>query len=480
MTERSSSLTALPPAQVFGALLAATLVTAAVLGALVGISEAPELTALGLGACALVAAIAVKPVAGAWLWLLVGPLIVGVARGEAIPFARPNELLLLIAVLGVAANSYWRMARGEAVFPKLGAVDAAVVLLFVTGSIFPLLLLYGRGGPVTAEDVLYALVLAKYFVLFCLFRVAVRTADDVAWCLRLALLSGVVVALIAVLQVGSLFGVVEFLSAFYDDPFEGSSGATILRGSSTIASAFGLADMMAMLLAVVIGWLAAGTRARLPLILAALAFAAGGVAAGSFSGVIGCAVAVLAAAFVTRRLALYLALSLPAAFVASIVFFPVIAARLAGFDNLNALPRSWVGRFENLRRFFWPELFSGTNWLWGVRPAARVAAPETWRSWVYIESGHTWLLWSGGVMLLLSFFAFTWIALRRLFAIARSDRGPIGVAACGAFAGTAMIFVLMLFDPHLTVRGSADLFFPLVALALVNDPRFRQPPAEGA
>jgi len=149
--------------------------------------------------------------------------------------------------------------------------------------------------------------------------------------------------------------------------------------------------------------------------------------------------------------------------------WPIIAARMAGFENRNALPRSWIGRWENLQHFFWPDLFSGYNWLWGVRPAARVPAPEAWRNWVYIESGHTWLLWTGGLPLLASFFVFCWVGTRSSFDIAITQRGAIAIAGAGALASIAMIFVLMLFDPHLTVRGTADLFFPLLALSLVRE-----------
>jgi hypothetical protein len=143
-----------------------------------------------------------------------------------------------------------------------------------------------------------------------------------------------------------------------------------------------------------------------------------------------------------------------------------VATRLDGFQSYQGLPRSWIGRVANLERFFWPEVFSGFNWLLGVRPAARVAAPEMWRQWVYIESGHTWLLWTGGLPLFLAFFFFNWVAFRDLRRIAIDD-GPIGTAAAAGFASALMIFVLMLFDAHLTVRGTADLFFPLLALAVM-------------
>jgi hypothetical protein len=75
------------------------------------------------------------------------------------------------------------------------------------------------------------------------------------------------------------------------------------------------------------------------------------------------------------------------------------------------------------------------------------------------------------VPLLLSFLYFSWSVARELYRIATTDRGPTGVAATAGLAATAMIFVLMLFDPHLTVRGSADLFFPLIALSLVPSGR---------
>ena len=302
-------------------------------------------------------------------------------------------------------------------------------------------------------------------------RVAVRTEADVTTSLRLVLASSAIVALLAILQVNSLFGVPQFLFAYYGSPFEGGTRPVTLRGTSTIAFAFGLADMMAMCLAIVIAWLPLSKTARPYLLATGVVFLGGIVAASSFSGIIGCLVAVLVAAFVSGQLRTYLALLFPAGLLASVAFWLVIAGRLSGFDNINALPQSWVGRWANIERFFWPELFSGNNWLWGVRPAARVPAPETWREWVYIESGHTWLMWTGGIPLLVAFFVFTWIVLRQLFGIARASLGSVSVAATAAFTTTVVIFVLMLFDPHLTVRGSADLFFPLLALAMVRPRR---------
>ena len=433
--------------------------------------NAPLLAIASAGGLALLAAVVLVPASAPWTWLLLGPLIVGVARpNSAIPL-RPNELLLLVGIAGLTIRGAWHSLRGERFLPRGNAIDLCVVLLVVTGSAMPLLLRFGRGLPVSHDDVLYALVFVKYALVYGMFRIAVRTPHQVRWALTLTLISGAIVAVIAILQVKGLFGVQQLLSAYYDSPFEGTTGAVADRGSSTIASSFGLADMMAMCLALTIALSASAESRRLWLAGAGLLFVGGAVAAGSFSGVIGLLVVALATAFVAQRLVKSLAIMGPAALASAALFWPVIAARLAGFDNLAGMPHSWVGRLNNLRRFFWPQIFDGFNWLWGVRPAARVPAPETWRTWVNIESGHTWLMWVGGMPLLLAFFLFSAVVATVALRVARTTTGPVGAAATAAFASVVMIFVLTIFDPHLTVRGCADLFFPLLALAVTIDQR---------
>jgi hypothetical protein len=129
------------------------------------------------------------------------------------------------------------------------------------------------------------------------------------------------------------------------------------------------------------------------------------------------------------------------------------------------MPQSWYVRYENLRLFVWPDLFSGPNWLFGVRPAARIDVVAPWGTEIYIESGHTWLLWTGGIPFLLAYLWFMVVALRTTVPVARSRRDAVGVAATAALAALLSVFVLMSFDPHLTMRGAADLTFSLVALA---------------
>jgi hypothetical protein len=449
------------------AILIATVALAALAGPAIAASEG--VLPLALAALPLVLAIALRPELGAWLYLLATPLIVGIARDSIMPLVRPNEALLILILCALGARIVALSLAGRPWRPQLDPIDLALVILATTSSILPLLLRYGRGLPIAADDLLYAIVLWKYYLVYRLFREAVTTPAQVAVCLWLALAAAAMVAMVAILQVLGLFGVAEFLWAYYDIPFAGRTGVVTERGTSTIASSFGVADMMAMTLAVALAWLPAQPRPRrLILIAAGGLFVLGCIAAGQVSGIIGLVVAVLTVAFITGRLRPILGLLVPVAVIGAIVFWSVIETRLTGFEGPSGLPSSWVGRIDNLQRFVWPELSAGVNWVVGVRPAARVPAPEGWREWVFIESGYAWLLWTGGLPMLAAFLGFVGLALHRLARVVRRHgTEPVGVAATAAMAGLMLIATLMLFDPHLTMRGAADLFFPLLALSFM-------------
>jgi hypothetical protein len=122
-------------------------------------------------------------------------------------------------------------------------------------------------------------------------------------------------------------------------------------------------------------------------------------------------------------------------------------------------------RLINLQTYFWPPLFSHNHYLLGVRPAARIVAPHRANGFIWIESGYTWLLWAGGVPLLLAFGYFVVIAARTGMRAFRSGFPAQRVAGLAVVTAVAITTVLMIFDPHLTYRGSADALFVLLALS---------------
>jgi hypothetical protein len=118
--------------------------------------------------------------------------------------------------------------------------------------------------------------------------------------------------------------------------------------------------------------------------------------------------------------------------------------------------------------YFLPELGSPANVVMGVRPAGRVPSHEAWRDWVYIESGYIWLIWTGGIPFALAYVFFAARGIKTTARIGRRRRDASGIAAIGAFASLVSGSVLMVLDPHLTMRGGADLTFALLALAGVS------------
>jgi hypothetical protein len=219
---------------------------------------------------------------------------------------------------------------------------------------------------------------------------------------------------------------------------------------------------MAFNLALAIGLLKTSQRRWLLVGLMSL-FAIGVFASGQFSGVIGLVVAVGAIAVVTGRVRYLgvLPVSLAVAFVA---LRPVINRRLEGFQSPSGLPMSWQGRTSNLENYFLPQLFSHGHWILGVRPAARVATQKIASGFIWIESGYVWLLWAGGIPLLLSFLYFLWAGGREALTVLRSRTDALGAAALGVVVSLSVVGVLMTIDPHVTYRGSADLLFALLGI----------------
>ena len=111
-----------------------------------------------------------------------------------------------------------------------------------------------------------------------------------------------------------------------------------------------------------------------------------------------------------------------------------------------------MGRIHNLTGYFWPELFSGGRFVLGVRSAARVPAPDQATGFVWIESGYTWLLWSGGIAFLLAFIWFVVVTMRWAVRLARHRMDEVGVAALVVTVALVVIAALMVVDPHLTYR----------------------------
>ncbi len=431
----------------------------------------PFAAAVATGASAVVVLVAWRPAWAAYAYVAVAPLTVGIGRGLVIPFVRPHELVLALLWIGLLVGPVrvW-LARGLPRLP-VSSVDLLVLTMAVTSSVTTLLWMVGRGAEVTRDDVLFALTLWKYLAVYVLFRVAVTTDAQVRRVLAIVLAATSLVALLGILQAIGAVDLSGVLSVYAADANEAALAPN--RASSTIGTPIGFADTVVIALAACIGWSTmVGTFRRL-VTAAGVLFAVAALASGQASGVVALIAGGAAAGWAIGRLRSTAIWLLPGVALAGLlVAGPVLGQRLRNLDPHTGLPVSWTGdygRLANLQTYIWPRLAESANALFGVRPSSRVAAPEPWRAWVWIESGYTWLLWNGGVLLLAAFVAYLALGLRTTLGVVRTRAEPaMSAAALAAFAGLVMVGVLMLLDPHLTIRGSADLLFPLVALAVTG------------
>jgi murein biosynthesis integral membrane protein MurJ len=406
-----------------------------------------------------------RPAVAAYLVITLTPLTVGISRGSALPLIRPNEAIALLVGATLALRGLVRLRTGWRTWLQLDRVEVAMLLMAVTNSVIPLLWMMVRAEPISMDDLLYSLVLWKLLGLYSIVRFSVTTDSQVRRCLQLSVATACVVATVAIVQALGRFGVAGFLAHYYSTTSNGViSGLQSTRGSSTLGLPAATADLMVFNLAIVVGLWTRDRRHRPALLVAGLLFTMGALAAGEFSSAIGLVIGIVSVAIVANIPRL-LTVFMPGAAIAAYALRPVIGNRLSGFQSASGVPSSWTWRLQNLQNYFWPKLFSDGNWVFGVEPAARIPVATQINGFVWIESGYTWLLWGGGIPLLASFGYFVYAVARRGWQAARGGRDARSVAGIAVFAAVCVIAVLMVFDPHLTYRGSADAFFFLLALA---------------
>ncbi len=442
-------------------LAAACLVAVAALGLILLKVPVKDVVLLAV-VTVIVIAVFRRPAVAGYMVIFITPLVAGINRGSVIPYFRPNEAVDLLVGGALFARGLLKMRSGETPRLHLDRFEWAFVIMAFCSSILPLLWLFVRDIHPTSDDLQYSLVLWKYFGLYMLVRFSIRTAAEVQRALWISLWACAIVCMVAILQSLGLFGIPHLLSSYYA-PFGVDGALSIARGSSLLSLPAAVGDLAILNLAIVAGMFIRNIGDKR--ILAGLAglFIIGALSSGEFSTIIALIIAAIAMSFFIGG-GRMLKIIVPSAVVGAYALRPVISNRLSGFHTSTGIPVSWTGRLNNLRTYFWPQLFSHWNWLLGVRPAARVPSTSQAFGYVWIESGYTWLLWGGGIPLLGSYFWFVWVAMRRAWALARVP-DVVGVAALGVFATLASQVVVMWFDPHLTYRGSADALIALMAMA---------------
>lgn len=442
----------------------------ALVGGVLAVAAGPLLALTAIGVLALVglfAAAAYRPVFATYAYLGTLPLIAGIDRGNLVPLVRPNEALLVVLLAGALVGGYLRWCRGERMPLQLHQLDIPVGVFLLMSTAWPLLSMMLRGQAPTTSDLAAVLPIGKLVALYLLVRFSLTTEAQLVRCFRLIIWPGAVVAVIAILQTLHVGLVVSTLQAVWTP--DSNAAALAERGTTTLGSPIATGDYIIICLTLVICCGVRGLLDRRERLALGLVLGAGVLAAGQFSTWIS---AVVVAALIlwrfgtVRRNSIRFLWLVP---VALAVGAPALIGRLEGFGDYG-VPRSWIGRWNNLSTFYLPR-FGFINVLLGVSPNSVLPAPERWREVIYLESGYLELLWIGGIPLLA---AFIWLSVAVLRGtgklMALSDGQSEGQSDAAAAAASALwicwwfVLLLTVLDPHLTLRGTGDVLFMLMGI----------------
>ncbi|MGH3718876.1 MAG: hypothetical protein ACRDRI_08560 [Pseudonocardiaceae bacterium] len=438
----------------------------ALVGGVLAVAAGPLLALTAVGVLALVglfAAAAYRPVFATYAYLGTLPLIAGINRGSLIPLVRPNEALLVVLLAGAMVGGYFRSCRGERVPPQLHRLDIPLGVFLLMSTAWPLLSMTLRGQTPVTSDLAAVLPICKLIALYLLVRFSVTTETQLVRCFRLIIWPGAVVAVIAILQTLHVGPVVSMLQTFWTP--DSNAAALAERGTTTLGSPIATGDYIIICLTLVICCGARGLLDRRERLALGLVLGAGVLAAGEFSTWIS---AVVAAGLILWRFSTVRRNSIRLLWLVPVVLAvgaPALIGRLQGFGDYG-VPRSWIGRWNNLSDFYLPR-FGFINVLLGVSPDSVLPAPERWREVIYLENGYLELLWIGGIPLLA---AFTWLSvavLRRtskLMAQSQGQSDAVGAAASALWVCWWFVLILTVLDPHLTLRGGGDVLFMLIGI----------------
>ena len=432
----------------------------------VGITSSVE-PVVGWSILGAVSAIAVfllcayRPIIATYVYFATLPIVAGIDRDHLIPLVRPNEAILTLVLLGAMVGGYLRLCQGARWPVIMTRADLALAVFAFFSTVWPLASLLIRGVPPVPIEYAAVLPACKLIVVYLLVRFTVSTERATVNLIRIIVWSGALIAVIASLQTLKVGWVIAALHTVWLPDEDVADIAE--RGATTLASPIVTGDFIIIALILVICCNARkllGTRESLFL---GTILGIGVFAAGQFSTWISAIVAFGLLAWRFPELRRRAVRALPLMGLAVAVGAPALVTRLEGFSGLG-LPVSWLGRYDNLTNFYLPR-FDVTHILLGVSPEPVLQAPETWREVIYLEAGYLYFLWIGGIPLLIAFAYLSVVVLRtvRIVRLRLDARG-----ACGAALEIVWWFVLVLtvIDPHLTLRGTGDLIFALLAITV--------------
>ena len=401
------------------------------------------------------------------LWILYGlvfflPLISGVERGKLVPMLRPNEPLLLITMVMFILSPKKIKRNIESI--RIGLV---IMLYLLFGSVVPLLVYFLRGGAVDYSSLMPFLAPWQYLVLYSLIIAFDVTAAQARRCLQLLTLAGVIIALVAILQMMRVKVVTSILATYY------YSGHLMRvekwgypRTTSLLANWHGTGIFLSFSVLVLLAYHVGGSRLFRSWIAGPflVLLIAGMITTTSITSlvvlILGVIVILLASKGGAKRLLFFIPVLL---LMTSFVFSDQISAQLdKQFANRHSFaPKTITYRIENWHEKFLPIIEN--YWLFGYGPKS----PEDLVGVPSEDSQFVYMLLKGGILYVIAFLLFMISATRRLWYFYRHATSP---QVRALFLAAVTLFVTIIpacfLQAYMTYSGVAEYLWILLGLSV--------------
>ncbi len=408
----------------------------------------------------------IKPVFLCYLTVMAIALTSGMERGKPIPYIRANEAVL---VLSVAIAFVILLTRKNRYPIKFHGLEIAVIVLVMGTTIIPGAYYLVRGSNLIFEDAVVLLAPLQYLLLFWLFVYLPNSNRERLGIIKLMLFCGSVVAIMGLLQAAKVGFVTDFLKNWYASPHQ----AAALR-ANRITSLLGAWNSLGifMMVNLIILWAFGTSRPHdlgWPLILIV-----GGVCiaclvlSGSFAGMIGMVfgivlITILLGGYLSRRNIILFLIATVAITITIILFREKVMGRWdEQFGYGGAMPATLVYRYELWQGVYWPAIQK--NIFWGTNPSV----PSHY-AWAYTESQYLDLLFSFGLVGLISFLGWNAITLKTLLLRFYQHGSFLRTVSAIAIAIVIVLFISGFTNAVFSYSGVIDYLWIILALVTAQE-----------
>jgi hypothetical protein len=403
-----------------------------------------------------------RPIWICYLVVFFTPLISGMPRGGFIPLFRPNEPLL-IGLFGILIIRKLFNAK-EGIKIRITPVDRSFVVLLVGGTIIPMIAYIARQGKINLDGIFIYISVIQYYLVYRIVIETVKSKEEVINVIKLALVAGIIVSLVGLLEALRIPLVESYLLAFYPSAHLLKT-LEINRIVSILGNWHALAAFTLMQLTIVAIYLFRGDGIikRKLLLLSGASNLVSMVPIVSLAGVAG--FGAMAVSFILWVRSSWKAILLSGIILifALSLFWPYVQERIEFQfgDSDGLLPRTGIGRLNKWSTVFWPVIKD--NLVFGFGPLI----PEEF-AWHFFESQYIAVLFKGGLIYLFTHIYFVIFIAYYLYHKFRTDYTVAGLNALCALIFLIIISVMGFANEYFTYSGVMEVFWIFLGLATIQ------------